>query len=83
MPEKKSNSTEREHDLFSVLRWYYATRVLGVAMICFGILADHTAERGTIILTGAGLLGFDKVARTAPPADIDDEPVPKKKKDLS
>lgn len=81
MPAKKSNPNEQKTDLFSVLRWYYATRVLGVAMICFGVLADHTAERGTIILTGAGLLGFDKVARTEPP--VDDEPAPKKKKDLS
>lgn len=32
-------------------------------MILFGLLVDHSEERSTIILTGAGLLGIDKVAR--------------------
>lgn len=48
------------------LQWFYFTRVLGAGMIVFGLLVDTTAERGTIILTGAGLLGIDKVARSEP-----------------
>lgn len=47
--------------------WYYLTRALGVGMVIYGLVADHTVERGTIILTGAGLLGVDKVARNEPP----------------
>jgi hypothetical protein len=44
--------------------WYFVTRTLGTILILFGVFGDHTPERGTIILTGAGLLGFDKVARS-------------------
>lgn len=33
-------------------------------MILFGLFGDDTPERGTIILTGAGLLGYDKVKRS-------------------
>lgn len=51
-------------DLSQAFRWYYATRVLGAFILLYGVLADHTPERGTLILTGAGLLGIDKVART-------------------
>jgi hypothetical protein len=47
--------------------WYYLTRLMGSIMLMFGLFADHTPERGTIILTGAGLLGIDKVARSEPP----------------
>lgn len=47
-----------------VLHWYYATRGLGTLLILFGLLVDHTEARSTIILTGAGLLGVDKVARS-------------------
>jgi hypothetical protein len=43
--------------------WFYWTRLLGSGLILFGLLLDHTEERSTIILTGAGLLGIDKVAR--------------------
>lgn len=43
--------------------WYYWTRLLGSSLILFGLLVDHTEQRSTIILTGAGLLGIDKVAR--------------------
>lgn len=46
--------------------WYYATRALGCVLLLFGVFADHTTDRGTIILTGAGLLGIDKVARSEP-----------------
>lgn len=48
------------------LPWYYATRAIGTVLILFGVFVDHTPERGTIILTGAGLLGIDKVARSEP-----------------
>jgi hypothetical protein len=44
--------------------WYYATRLLGVALIVAGIL-DDSSDRGTLIITGAGLLGLDKVASSA------------------
>jgi hypothetical protein len=44
--------------------WYYWTRLLGSGLILFGLLVDTTEERSTIILTGAGLLGIDKVARS-------------------
>lgn len=46
--------------------WYYVTRAIGTILILFGVFGDHTPERGTIILTGAGLLGIDKVARSEP-----------------
>ena len=44
--------------------WFYVTRALGTAILLFGVFGDASAERGTIILTGAGLLGIDKVARS-------------------
>lgn len=47
--------------------WFYATRLMGAAILLFGVFGDHTPERGTLILTGAGLLGLDKVARSEPP----------------
>ena len=43
--------------------WYYLTRALGVGMLVYGTLVDHSADRGTLVLTGAGLVGIDKVAR--------------------
>jgi hypothetical protein len=43
--------------------WYYATRAMGVFMVLFGVLVDKSGERGTIIVTGAGLAGFDRVVR--------------------
>lgn len=49
-----------------VFPWYFATRALGTVFLLYGLLADHSGERGTIILTGAGLLGIDKVARSEP-----------------
>lgn len=47
--------------------WYYVTRALGVALLLFGVFGDGVVgtashERGTIILTGAGLLGLETVA---------------------
>lgn len=47
--------------------WYFVTRALGVVILLFGVFGDGSADRGTIILTGAGLLGIDKVARSEPP----------------
>lgn len=44
--------------------WYYWTRLLGSITILFGLFVDTSGERSTIILTGAGLLGIDKVARS-------------------
>lgn len=34
--------------------------------MCFlyGLLVDHSPDRATLILTGAGLMGLDKVARS-------------------
>lgn len=52
--------------MLSSFPWYYATRALGTVILLFGVFADHTPERGTLILTGAGLLGIDKVARSEP-----------------
>lgn len=49
------------------LRWYYFTRALGAVILLFGVFVDHSPERGTLILTGAGLLGIDKVARSEKP----------------
>jgi hypothetical protein len=36
---------------------------MGVFMVLFGVLVDKSGERGTIIVTGAGLAGFDRVVR--------------------
>lgn len=46
--------------------WYYVTRAIGAATLLYGVFHDSSADRGTIILTGAGLLGLDKVARNEP-----------------
>ncbi len=35
-------------------------------MLVYGILVDHTPERGTIILTGAGFVGYEFVQRSEP-----------------
>lgn len=47
--------------------WFYVTRTLGVLMLVYGMLFDHTGERGTIILGALGLIGLEKVARTDEP----------------
>lgn len=49
------------------IHWWHITRALGVIVFMYGVFVDHSPERGTIILSGAGLAGFDKVARTGPP----------------
>ena len=48
------------------IEWFYVTRAIGVFVFLYGVLVDHSPERGTIILAGAGLAGFDKVARSEP-----------------
>lgn len=48
------------------LRWFHFTRLLGVVVLLYGLLLDDSPERGTIILGGFGLVGFDKVARSEP-----------------
>lgn len=50
-----------------MLPWYYVTRAIGATILLFGVFGDHSTDRGTIILTGAGMLGLDKVARNEPP----------------
>ena len=54
MVEKKPHS----------FQWFWVTRLLGTVVLLYGVFGDATAERGTLILTGAGLLGIDKVARS-------------------
>lgn len=49
------------------LHWYYATRALGITLVLYGLIVDHTPERGSIILGGLGLLGYDFVKRAEPP----------------
>ena len=49
---------------FTILPWYYWTRLLGSVLILYGVFGDHSDDRSTVILTGAGLLGIDKVARS-------------------
>jgi hypothetical protein len=52
--------------LSHLIPWFYVTRALGVVFVMYGLLVDDTADRGTIILSGLGLLGVDKVARSEP-----------------
>jgi hypothetical protein len=48
----------------SDLRWFHATRLLGALCFLYGLLIDHTPDRATLILAGAGMMGLDKVARS-------------------
>jgi hypothetical protein len=57
----------------SSLPWYYVTRTLGAAMVVYGLVIDHSPERGTIILGGLGLLGYDSVKRSEPSEKPKDE----------
>lgn len=46
------------------LRWYHATRGIGAIVVLWELFfAAGTPERGTIILAGMGVLGFDFVQR--------------------
>jgi hypothetical protein len=58
------SSVDLGGECMRTLPWYYATRTLGVVMVLYGLFGDKTPERGTIIITGAGLIGVDKVARS-------------------
>lgn len=51
-----------------VFPWFYWTRTLGTVILLYGVFGDETPERSTLILTGAGLLGIDKVARSESPS---------------
>lgn len=51
------------------VRWYHVTRAIGVLVFLFGVFLDESSERGTIILAGAGMAGFDKVAGTGSKAN--------------
>jgi hypothetical protein len=55
--DKKSPGTVELH-------WWHVTRTIGVIVFLYGVFLDDSPERGTIILAGAGMAGFDKVART-------------------
>jgi hypothetical protein len=67
MADETPTPVERaDRTLADFIPWYFVTRFVGVAILVFGVFADHTPERGTIILAGAGLLGIDKVARSEP-----------------
>lgn len=52
--------------LLNALPWFYMTRLLGTVILVYGVFGDNSGDRGTIIITGAGLLGIDKVARSEP-----------------
>ena len=55
------------------LKWYYVTRGMGLITVLYELFfANGTAERGTIILAGFGVMGFDLVSRKDKPADGDD-----------
>lgn len=54
------------------LRWFHITRSVGVLVFLYGVFMDDSPERGTIILLGAGLAGFDKVSRTEASTKKDD-----------
>lgn len=44
--------------------WEYVTRAIGAGLLAYGLLVDHTDERGTIILAGVGFLTVDAVAKS-------------------
>lgn len=48
---------------YITIKWFYVTRAIGVLVFLYGVFVDDSPERGTLILTGAGLAGFDRVAR--------------------
>ena len=53
----------------SQLQWFHATRLLGALCVLYGLFIDHSPDRATIIITGAGMLGLEKVARSEPGKD--------------
>jgi hypothetical protein len=47
-----------------MIPWNYVTRALGVFMVLYGVLVDHSEDRGTIIIGGMGLFGADRVLKS-------------------
>lgn len=53
-------------DGLSKLRWFWFTRAAGLVVFMNEVFLDkHSADRTTIIIAACGLMGLDKVARTA------------------
>jgi len=51
-------------NVFEKIKWYYVTRLLGLTMVLYELFSSAgSPERGTIILAGCGIMGFDYVAR--------------------
>lgn len=46
--------------------WEYVTRLIGASMVLYGMLIDHSGDRGTIILAGVGFLGYEFVQKSEP-----------------
>lgn len=50
--------------MLTKLKWYYFTRLIGTIMVFYELFSKAgSPERGTIILAGCGILGFDYVTR--------------------
>ena len=48
--------------MFKKLRWYHATRAIGATMVLYELFfAQNSSQQGTVILVGAGILGYDFV----------------------
>jgi hypothetical protein len=46
------------------LRWFYATRVVGLSIVIYEVVLDKgSADRGTIIIAACGLAGYELVAK--------------------
>ena len=52
---------------YITIRWWHVTRTIGVLVFLYGVFLDDSPERGTVILVGAGMAGFDRVARSPDP----------------
>lgn len=57
------------------LRWYYWTRFLGSTIIIVALVQNSSnANQGTLVLVGAGMVGFDFVVHKADrPKDKQDD----------
>jgi hypothetical protein len=67
---------KKKGDSQVTIQWWHITRSIGVVVFLYGVFLDDSPERGTIILTGAGLAGFDKVARSDGPTKKDTDKKP-------
>ncbi len=63
--------------------WYVLTRTIGAAILLYGVFGDQTPERGTIIMTGAGFMGFDSVLNSGGKPGNKQESRPEGKDDTS